>query len=52
VLILKTIMFLYVCSAASIWFEVWGVVNPVAEIFDSSREKFRFSWKRFSRQKL
>ena len=26
-------------TAASIWFEVWGVVNPVAKIFDSRREK-------------
>jgi len=29
--------------AASIWFEVWGVVNPVPEMFDSNRKKFRFS---------
>ena len=25
-------------AAASIWFEVWGVVNPVVEIVDSSRK--------------
>ena len=28
--------------AASIWFEVWGVVNPVAEIFDSSGKNSDF----------
>src|SRR6218665_3324997 len=27
-------------SAASIRFEVWGVVNPVQEIFDSNRNFF------------
>ena len=36
--------------AASIWFEVWGVVNPVAEIFDSIRKKFPiFQAKKFWR---
>src|SRR6218665_1655833 len=27
--------------AASIRFEIWGVVNPVQEIFDSNRNKFQ-----------
>jgi len=35
-------------SAASIWFEVWGLMNPVAQILDSSRIKFRFSGKIFN----
>src|SRR6218665_1090983 len=36
---------LLLVPAASIWFVVWGVVNPVAEIFDSSRKNVRFSRK-------
>src|SRR6218665_1563760 len=34
-----------ILAAASIWFEVWRVVNPVPEIFNSNRKNFRFSGK-------
>ena len=33
------------CTVASIWFEIWGVVDPGQQIFDFSgqiKEKFRF----------
>jgi len=41
--VLINVAIMQCAPAASIWFEVWGVVNPVAEIFDSYRKISYFS---------
>src|SRR6218665_851195 len=43
----RDFMVAYAVPAASVWFEVWGVVNPVAEIFYSNQKKLPIFRKNF-----
>jgi len=51
--VMKSNINCYRCSVASIWFEVWGAVDPITDIFDIMRKQLRFKKNfRFSRQNI